>query len=199
MYAVGESDERVVPTKCSNKEVRNTTGSFGGEHGGKPIGQEEVATRIARTGPRAGLSVSPRIAAVRGSRNAPLVLKAGAVCAKVRSYGSVRGAGSNSRPYRNTQGVWDKFYSVKLIWKRARCVKTLKARLAFLLISKLYRRMYADTGIATDSARVTRSTRWARWIAKPCRRLFAGKPMPDLQVPGRRADSHVMRQLQVLQ
>ena len=98
-----------------------------------------------------------------------------------------------------TQGVWDKFYSVKLIWKRARCVKTLKARLAFLLISKLYRRMYADTGIATDSARVARSARWARWIAKPCRRLFAGKPMPDLQVPGRRADSPVMRQLQVLQ
>jgi len=98
-----------------------------------------------------------------------------------------------------TQGVWDKFYSVKLIWKRARCVKTLKARLAFVLISKLYRRMYADTGIATDSARVARSARWARWIAKPCRRLFAGKPMPDLQVPGRHVNSPVIRQLQVLQ
>ena len=24
---------------------------------------------------------------------------------------------------------------------------------------------------------------WARMIAKPCRRLFVGKPMPDLQVP----------------
>jgi hypothetical protein len=43
--------------------------------------------------------------------------------------------------------------------------------------------MYADTGIATDSARVSRSARWARLLAKPCRRLFAGRPMPELQVP----------------
>ena len=98
-----------------------------------------------------------------------------------------------------TQGVWDKFYSVKSIWKRARCVKTLKARMAFLLISKLYRRMYADTGIATDSARVARSARWARWIAKPCQRLFAGQPMPDLQVPGRTAAAFASPPLQVLQ
>ena len=38
----------------------------------------------------------------------------------------------------------------------SRVVKTLKSRLAFLLISKLYRQMYANTGIATDSARVSR-------------------------------------------
>ena len=62
-------------------------------------------------------------------------------------------------------------------------MESLKSRLAFLLISKLYRQMYANTGIATDSARITRSARWARWIAKPCQRLFAGAPMPDLQVP----------------
>ena len=55
-----------------------------------------------------------------------------------------------------TQGVWDSFYSMKSIWKRSRSAKTLKARMAFILISKLYRRMYADTGIATDSARVAR-------------------------------------------
>ncbi|MGC2696559.1 MAG: radical SAM protein [Candidatus Angelobacter sp.] len=97
-----------------------------------------------------------------------------------------------------TQGVWDKFYSVKSIWKRAKCVKTLKARMAFLLISKLYRRMYADTGIATDSARVARSAQWARWLAKPCQRLFAGQPMPDLQVPGRHVSSVVSAELQVL-
>jgi radical SAM superfamily enzyme YgiQ (UPF0313 family) len=82
-----------------------------------------------------------------------------------------------------TQGVWDKFYSLPNIWERSKCVKSLKARLAFVLISKLYRQMYANTGIATDSARVNRSAQWARLIAKPCRRLFVGKPMPDLQVP----------------
>jgi radical SAM superfamily enzyme YgiQ (UPF0313 family) len=82
-----------------------------------------------------------------------------------------------------TQGVWDTFYSLPNIWERSKCVKSLKARLAFVLISKLYRQMYANTGIATDSARVNRSARWARLIARPCRRLFVGKPMPDLQVP----------------
>jgi hypothetical protein len=43
--------------------------------------------------------------------------------------------------------------------------------------------MYANTGIATDSARVNRSATWARWIAKPCRRLFQAPPMPELEVP----------------
>jgi hypothetical protein len=62
-------------------------------------------------------------------------------------------------------------------------VKSLKSRLAFVLLSKLYRQMYANTGIATDSARVNRATKWARMIAKPCRRLFAAKPMPELVIP----------------
>ena len=86
-----------------------------------------------------------------------------------------------------TQAVWDRFYSLQQIWKRSRCVTSLKARLAFVLISKLYRQMYANTGIATDSARVNRSARWARMIAKPCRRLFSAQPMPNLQVPRRPA------------
>jgi radical SAM superfamily enzyme YgiQ (UPF0313 family) len=81
-----------------------------------------------------------------------------------------------------TQGVWDRFYSFRSIWRRARAVQTLKARLAFVLISKIYRQMYANTGIATDSARVSRSVRWARLMARPCRRLFAGRPMPGLDL-----------------
>jgi hypothetical protein len=56
--------------------------------------------------------------------------------------------------------------------------------LAFLFVSKLYRQMYANTGIATDSARKKSANRWARWLAKPCQRLFQGKPMPELAVPG---------------
>jgi radical SAM superfamily enzyme YgiQ (UPF0313 family) len=83
-----------------------------------------------------------------------------------------------------TQDVWDRFYSLRRIWKRASvsCV-SLKGRLAFVLISKIYRQMYANTGIATDSARVSRSARWARLMARPCQRLFAGRPMPELQLP----------------
>ena len=82
-----------------------------------------------------------------------------------------------------TQDVWDQFYSLPNIWRRARvsCV-SLKGRLAFVLISKIYRQMYANTGIATDSARVSRSAQWARLMARPCRRLFAGRPMPELQL-----------------
>jgi radical SAM superfamily enzyme YgiQ (UPF0313 family) len=79
-----------------------------------------------------------------------------------------------------TQAVWDQFYSLRRIWARSRCTSTLRARLAFVLISKLYRQMYANTGIATDSARVSRANRWARLIAKPCRRLFVARPLPEL-------------------
>jgi hypothetical protein len=80
--------------------------------------------------------------------------------------------------------VWDRFYALRSVWVRSRCAPTLRARLAFILISKLYRQMYANTGIATDSARVARSTKWARWIARPCHRLFVAAPMPQLDVPG---------------
>ncbi|HVZ20111.1 MAG TPA: radical SAM protein [Vicinamibacterales bacterium] len=83
-----------------------------------------------------------------------------------------------------TQAVWDRFYSLPTIWRRSRrAVTSMRGRLAFVLISKIYRQMYANTGIATDSARVNRSARWARAMAIPCRRLFAGRPMPDLRVP----------------
>jgi hypothetical protein len=85
---------------------------------------------------------------------------------------------------RRTQAVWDRFYSFRSIWSRSRgAVKSVKARLAFVLISKIYRQMYANTGIATDSARVNRSAQWARLMAIPCRRLFAGRPMPELELP----------------
>jgi radical SAM superfamily enzyme YgiQ (UPF0313 family) len=79
-----------------------------------------------------------------------------------------------------TQAVWDRFYSLPRIWERSRCTETLRARVAFVLISKLYRQMYANTGIATDSARVSRANRWARLIARPCRRLFVARPLPPL-------------------
>jgi radical SAM superfamily enzyme YgiQ (UPF0313 family) len=82
-----------------------------------------------------------------------------------------------------TQAVWDQFYSLPNIWRRSSCTPTLRSRLAFVLISKLYRQMYANTGIATDSARVSRAEKWARLIAPPTRKLFAAPPMPELEVP----------------
>jgi radical SAM superfamily enzyme YgiQ (UPF0313 family) len=93
-----------------------------------------------------------------------------------------------------TQAVWDRFYAIDLVWRRSLFLKSLKARLAFVLISKIYRQMYANTGIATDSARVQRSARWARWMARFARRLFASNPMPDLREP-RRAPAATGRRL----
>jgi radical SAM superfamily enzyme YgiQ (UPF0313 family) len=82
-----------------------------------------------------------------------------------------------------TQKVWDQFYALPHVWQRADCVKSMKAKLAFVLISKLYRQMYANTGISTDSARHSRANRTARLLAKPLVKLFSAKPMPQLQVP----------------
>jgi hypothetical protein len=88
-----------------------------------------------------------------------------------------------------TQGVWDRFYDLRSIWQRSQCVKSLKGRLAFLFVSKLYRQMYAKTGISSDSARKNRANFIARQLAKPTRLLFQAKPMPELRVPRLAADS----------
>jgi hypothetical protein len=82
-----------------------------------------------------------------------------------------------------TQRAWDRFYSLPLVWQRSSCVRSLKSRVAFVLISKLYRQMYANTGLATDSARANRSAKWAGVIASAARRLFVAAPMPGLAAP----------------
>jgi radical SAM superfamily enzyme YgiQ (UPF0313 family) len=83
-----------------------------------------------------------------------------------------------------TQGAWDDFYSLPRVWARAsKSVKSTKGRLAFVLISKLYRQMYANTGIATDSARVQRSAKTARLLGLAAKQLFRGNPMPNLPMP----------------
>ena len=82
-----------------------------------------------------------------------------------------------------TQQVWDEFYTFASIWQRSSCVRSVRGRFAFMFISKLYRQMYANTGIATDSARVARSAKRAGWLAKVARRLLVAPPMPELQEP----------------
>jgi tRNA A37 methylthiotransferase MiaB len=88
-----------------------------------------------------------------------------------------------------TQGAWDQFYGWRNVWERSRVISSVKGRVAFVLISKLYRQMYANTGIATDSARVARSARRARWMGRACRRFFVGTPMPNLAMPGVHVES----------
>ena len=82
-----------------------------------------------------------------------------------------------------TQDVWDKFYRFPQIWKRSRCTTSIRDRIAYILVSKLFRQMYANTGLASDSARKGRARKWGRWIAKPCRLVFTGRRLPNLQVP----------------
>jgi radical SAM superfamily enzyme YgiQ (UPF0313 family) len=82
-----------------------------------------------------------------------------------------------------TQKVWDRFYNWGAIWQRSACTPTLRSRIAFIFLSKLYRQMYAGTGISTDSARRKKSKTWARWTARQCKKLFQAKPMPELASP----------------
>ena len=82
-----------------------------------------------------------------------------------------------------TQGVWDEFYRLKLVWQRAKCIQSLSGRLAFVAVSKLYRQMYANTGISTDSARSNKAHRMTRLIARPLAKWFAATPMPELEIP----------------
>ena len=84
---------------------------------------------------------------------------------------------------RRTLDLWRRFFSASAIWRRSNCLKSYRARLAFTLISALYRSRYANSGIATDSARTRRPKPWAQWLGKHCRRVFVGAPMPDLEVP----------------
>jgi hypothetical protein len=52
-----------------------------------------------------------------------------------------------------------------------------------MLLSKLYRQMYAGTGISSDSARRKKAKSWARWIARQTRKVFRANPMPELTHP----------------
>lgn len=80
-----------------------------------------------------------------------------------------------------TQHAWDRFYSWRSIWDRSRVVESARARIAFVLISKLYRQMYANTGIARACADRSGGR---GWIGRPCRGFFVGEPMPELEIAG---------------
>src|SRR4030095_14346751 len=67
---------------------------------------------------------------------------------------------------RRTQAVWDRFYALPRVWRRSRAVRSWRGRLAFVLISKLYRQMYANTGHATHSARAPPTGPMARRSAR---------------------------------
>lgn len=98
-----------------------------------------------------------------------------------------------------TQGVWDRFYEFGAIWRRSSCTPTFRARVAFVLLSKLYRQMYAGTGISTDSARRRKANTSARWIARQTRKIFRATPMPQLTSPAWEPRMKVQPQLTQLE
>jgi hypothetical protein len=59
----------------------------------------------------------------------------------------------------------------------------LRSRFAFVFLSKLYRKMYAGTGISTDSARRKKANTGARWLSRHTRKFFISAPMPELAMP----------------
>jgi len=82
-----------------------------------------------------------------------------------------------------TQGVWNDFYSLKASWKRSGILKAYRNRLAFVVASKVMLHAFGNTGLSTDSARASRSTQLGSVGFSVLQKLFAAKPMPDLQVP----------------
>ena len=83
----------------------------------------------------------------------------------------------------NARRTWFEYYRFDRIWRRSVVARTFKARLMFVLLSKLFVNMYFHGGVATDSARFVRSAWIVRQCARVAKRLFMGVPMPELQVP----------------
>ncbi len=101
MYARGESDERVVPGKYPNKgAVRPAEGMEGSRSTQGNTEENRTLRAQERDGVSQGLRRVREAAPNRGRASTPTP-EVGAVCAKVRPYGSVRGAGSNPCPYRD--------------------------------------------------------------------------------------------------
>ena len=50
---------------------------------------------------------------------------------------------------RRTQEVWDRFCPLAAIWQRSDSVRSIRSRIAFVLISKLYRQNRLAIGVVT--------------------------------------------------
>jgi hypothetical protein len=82
-----------------------------------------------------------------------------------------------------TQGVWNNFYSLRASWKRSDILKAFRNRVAFVVASKVMLHAFGNTGLSTDSARASRSTKWGGMGFSLLQKMFSAKPMPNLQVP----------------
>jgi len=113
----GKSDPAVVATKLANKAERSvaepvepragTKGNANQQHSGRTQSRETVSQVLVRIRQTARNSDLPSLTRGRSRMR------------ESRTYGSVRGAGSNRRPYRDRQrhppgtaAIWDKLPSL---------------------------------------------------------------------------------------
>jgi radical SAM superfamily enzyme YgiQ (UPF0313 family) len=82
-----------------------------------------------------------------------------------------------------TQKVWNDFYSLTAAWKRSNILKSFRNRVAFVVASKVMLQAFGNTGLSTDSARSSRATKLGGIGFSLLQKMFAARPMPDLQVP----------------
>ena len=82
-----------------------------------------------------------------------------------------------------TQKVWNDFYSLTAAWKRSDILKSFRNRVAFVVASKVMLQAFGNTGLSTDSARSSRATKLGGIGFSLLQKMFAARPMPDLQVP----------------
>ena len=68
--------------------------------------------------------------------------------------------------------TWRQFYRVGSIWRRSHFMASIKARLWFVLGSKLFAQMYFYTGVASDSARASRAAKWSGVLTRVSHRLI---------------------------
>ena len=71
-----------------------------------------------------------------------------------------------------TTHVWRSFYSYGSIWRRSKVMPSLKARLFFVIASKLFERTYFHTGVASDSARSDRAASISGHLSRISHRLI---------------------------
>ena len=82
-----------------------------------------------------------------------------------------------------TQKAWNDFYSLTAAWKRSNILKSFRNRVAFVVASKVMLQAFGNTGLSTDSARSSRATKLGGIGFSLLQKMFAARPMPDLQVP----------------
>ena len=84
-----------------------------------------------------------------------------------------------------TQGVWDRVLQpARNIWERSRCVRVAEVAAGVRADLEAVPADVREHRASPPTARASsRANRWARLIAKPCRRLFVARPLPALASP----------------